>query len=247
MSYRIVFALVVLWVARATFAASGLQPSESRIILEDGATESSISFTNRGKVPLLVQIWVDDGESELKAAAKKASYYVNPPVFRVDPAGAQVVRIFLSNKSLPQDRESVSYLNALYVDPAGTPPVVKDNAVAAAIKFSIRHRIKIFYRPKTLSATRDRAPQPVVARMLGDDSVEITNPSAYHVTLAGQLSLRSGTDTIDVLDGMLSPFEKRVVKLREGSRNSSGWTTLTYRVLNDFGGLNSYEHPLEGK
>lgn len=244
MSYRVIFALMVLWIARTTFAASGLQPSESRLVLENGATESSISFANRGKVPLLVQIWTDDGESDLKAAAKKASYYVNPPIFRVDPAGAQVVRVFLSNKNLPQDRESVSYLNALYVDPAGTPPTVKNNAIAAAIKFSIRHRIKIFYRPKTLSATRDRADQPVSARMLTDDSVEIVNPSAYHVTLAGHLSLTSGTDKIDVLDGMLSPFEKRVVKLSGTPGDASEWTALTYRVLNDFGGVNSYEHPL---
>jgi len=245
-----VFGLALTLTARASFAVGGLQPSVSRVIFPESDKEESISLTNHAKNPVLVQAWVDDGDDRLQAAGKKASYFLAPSVFRVDPDDAQVIRIFPTDKSaMPKDRESVAYLNVMYVDPAAKGPDGAQGAVSGGIKLSIRHRIKIFFRPKSLHAVLDRTALPLNVHLVPAGAagakamLEVENPGPFYVSLAGPLKFSSANDSADLTDGMFAPFEKRQIGLPPDSHDAGGWAKVVYRVVNDYGSVDAYEQP----
>lgn len=237
----------LLCLCGSAFAVGGLQPSKSRVIYHSSAKEASVQFFNHAVTPLLVQAWVDDGDVSLGAAARPGPYDVMPPVCRIEPAAAQNVRIFLSAKDFPRDREHVSYLNVMYTDPVN-PADEAGEAVGGAVRFSIRHRIKIFYRPKGLRRESIGGDAPILIRQRSDGDaidVELVNPGPFYVTLAGQLKLISATDSVDVFDGMIAPFETLKFRVARRSADAAGWAKAKFSVTGDYGDIADFEAAIE--
>jgi len=113
--------------------------------------EVSVKLSNEGEAPGLVQAWVDNGDIDSSPESAKAPFVLTPPVFRVDPKKGQTMRLLYTREPLPDDRESVFWLNLLEV-----PPKPQDAEDSNFLQMAFRTRIKIFYRPVALNSVQKR-------------------------------------------------------------------------------------------
>ncbi len=150
------------------------------------------------ELPYLAQGWIEDANGN----KIESPLTVLPPVQRVEPGeGSQVkIQSLPDIATLPQDRESVYYFNLREI-----PPRSKE---ANVLQIALQTRIKLFYRPKALYATRTDLENPWQEKITltrKGDAYEITNPTAYFVTIV-DASSRVGGDTVKQFEPvMISP------------------------------------------
>lgn len=131
----------LLWCSSSEAA---LNLMRTRVIYE-GVTEASLMVRNDGSEPSLLQAWVDGGNEQQGPADVSTPFLVVPPMMRLGSQRGQVLRILGADLSgLPQDRESLFWLNVL-----GLPP--KAQASQGSVQLAYRTRIKLFYRPSGLA------------------------------------------------------------------------------------------------
>lgn len=109
----------------------------SRIVME-GIGEKTVTFDNTSENPYIVQIESDNNQ--------KPDFVAMPPIFKIKEKGGQTVKIKLSSSSLPQDKESVFYMNFTQI-----PGVRKNQDDSNRLNIVIRSRLKIIYRPKSVN------------------------------------------------------------------------------------------------
>ncbi len=72
--------------AVASFRASAdIVISGTRIVYQQSQKDVIVSLDNRGKKPLLVQSWLDDGRDDTNPQELKLPFIITPPVSRIDP------------------------------------------------------------------------------------------------------------------------------------------------------------------
>lgn len=139
----------------------------TRLIYPAQEAEITVTLDNNGALPVLVQTWVDSGDPNSSPTHSTAPFLLTPPVFRMDPNKGQSVRLMFTGASLPEDKESVYYFNLLEVPTApaetGTP--------VNLLQMAFRSRIKIFYRPETLSGNASDAIDQVQWRIVHQPEV----------------------------------------------------------------------------
>lgn len=141
----------LLWCSSSEAA---LNLMRTRVIYE-GGNEASLMVRNDGSEPSLLQAWVDGGNEQQGPADVSTPFLVVPPMMRLGPQRGQVLRILGADLSgLPQDRESLFWLNVL-----GLPP--KAQASQGSVQLAYRTRIKLFYRPSGLAGS----PAEAVSRL----------------------------------------------------------------------------------
>jgi len=114
----------------------------SRIVME-GISEKTVTFDNTSENPYIVQIESDNNQ--------KPDFVAMPPIFKIKEKGGQTVKIKLSSSSLPQDKESVFYMNFTQI-----PGVRKNQDDSNRLNIVIRSRLKIIYRPKSVNAFSEK-------------------------------------------------------------------------------------------
>ncbi|MGE8475823.1 MAG: molecular chaperone, partial [Paraburkholderia hospita] len=99
-------------VAQASVTIGG-----TRVVYPLDQREVTVKLNNDSRAPSLVQVWMDDGNVDTKPGDSKAPFVITPPIFRMDAGKSQTLRVMYSGDALPQDRESVYWLNVLDVPP----------------------------------------------------------------------------------------------------------------------------------
>jgi chaperone protein EcpD len=144
--------------------AGGIQFDSTRIIYPAAKREITLALTNNASYsPRLLQAWMDNGDPALLPATSTVPFIVTPPVFRLNAAKGQTLRIRFIGGNIPQDRESVFWLNVLEVQPKTKHKTNDDNA----IQFPVRSRLKLFYRPAGLPGSPGDAVNALHWRLLG--------------------------------------------------------------------------------
>jgi P pilus assembly chaperone PapD len=207
----------------------------TRVIYDAQESEVTLRLNNKGSTPGLVQVWIDKGEEQVAPTSIEVPFTVAPPISRIDPGKAQTLRIFYTGEPLPQDVESVFWLNVLEIPPEPGKRIPGQNY----LQMSVLSRIKLFFRPKGLPGDPGSAPAQLSWRLVRSDAgytLEVRNPTTYHVSFAG-LSVASG-DTHASFDqgGMVDPRGAARFPLR-GTISPGGEVRLHYRAINDFGGV----------
>ncbi|MCF3498186.1 hypothetical protein C7E15_00635 [Stenotrophomonas maltophilia] len=156
----------------------------TRVVFAAEEREASLRLQNVGTTANLVQAWIDDGKtvSETPGAAGAVPFAIRPPIFRMEGGRSQLLRIFHTGEAMPGDRESLYYLNILAVP--GKPAGVADGRHLNVV---VRTRMKLFYRPKGLSAAgAAAAPSKLQWSLVKDQKgwvLNSTNPTPYHVSV----------------------------------------------------------------
>lgn len=215
----------------------------TRQIFPGGQREITVRTENVGKHVSLVQAWIDDGDKTAGPEEVSTPFVLRPPVYRLDPGRSQVMRILFTGASLPQDRESIYWLNVLDIPPT---PAEGEVSTGNYLQFSLRSRIKLIYRPKDLpghAATAMHALQWTVVNDNGRWQLRAYNPSPYYVNFAA-LALRvQGTDMPVEDFSMVAPMSSQDFTVK-GLEGKPGAGSVQFEAINDQGGVSAQSVPL---
>lgn len=231
------------WLVVALFSLSGIAQADgfginaTRLIYPEGTKSISVSLRNTSsEVNYLVKSAVSQDQREFIAA----NFSVTPPLFRLEAESTNQVRItYLGDASLPQDRESVFYFQAMAIpgskSPGGEINGVQNNAM---VLFGIGSTIKLFYRPKGLSGTSEQA-QRNLQFLYTAQGLKVTNPSAYFVSLNNVSSNGKSLPLNEPAALMIPPSGSYTWQ----AARSGG--EVRWKTINDYGGVDShvFSHP----
>jgi len=118
----------------------------------------------------------------------------------------------------------VYYLNLLDIPPK--PANARDSNL---LQFAVRTRIKLFHRPAGLPGSAAAAPSQLTWQRV-DRALQVTNPSAYHVTLGSVTVGGGGSLEAD----MVPPGGRITLPLPPGQAAPA---TVTFTWLDDYGAM----------
>uniref|UniRef100_UPI003341F741 fimbria/pilus periplasmic chaperone n=1 Tax=Castellaniella defragrans TaxID=75697 RepID=UPI003341F741 len=213
----------------------------TRVIYNAAKGEKTVKLTNNGQSPSLVQSWLDTGALQAERDTLEVPFVVSPPMARIDPGKSQTLRILYSGEPLPQDRESLFWLNVLDI-----PPKADASRGDNLLQLSFRTRIKFFFRPADLAGTAIDAPAQLTWQLAASGArpvLRVSNPTPYHISFS-TVELVTGGQTLAVKEpGMVAPFETRDLALPQPAAKSAG-AQVRYQFINDYGGVGKGEAAL---
>jgi chaperone protein EcpD len=206
------------------------------VIYPEAEREVTVRLDNVGNTPELVQTWLDEGNPKTLPSESKAPFTIVPPLFRLDPKKGQSLRLIYTRDPLPQDKESVFWLNVLEVPPRDTSTGSNDNPNKLQLAF--RTRIKVFFRPRALTGRADDAPAQVswrfVSKSDGGYALEATNPTPYNVTFSNLAATVGGARFANDKGGMISPGGKQEFDMGN-LKTMPASAAIEYTYINDYG------------
>ncbi|MGH8381290.1 fimbrial biogenesis chaperone [Pseudomonas sp.] len=210
----------------------------TRVIYPAEEAEVTVSLSNNGKHPSLVQVWIDDGRADVPVEQLQVPFSLTPALFRLDPGKGQVLRLFQGEHDFAQDRESLYWLNVLDISPKGQ---------GNALQLSVRSRIKLLYRPQGLAGNAQHAPQALTWRLLKHDNawmLEAHNPSRYHVNLS-ELSVHLGRREYEAISNHIAPLSTQLFAVQGLDQSKESMATVHFASVNDYGAVLPAQQPAE--
>lgn len=208
---------------------AGIVISGTRVIYPADKKEVTVSMKNTGQIPVLVQSWIDTGDPTEAPQNIQVPFVLMPPMARIDGGKGQSLRLRYTGGVLPQDRESVFWLNILSVPPK------KTDTHNQYLNVAYQTRIKLFYRPAGLNVRPEHAGEKLQWKREGD-TLSVFNPTPYWITL---LKVSGSLNNKDILreGDMLSPFEKRLMAKQV---SVAAGEPITYTIVDDTGNAQSF-------
>ena len=211
---------LVAGLAGAGSAGAGVVVGGTRVVYDAGKREAGISVSNPDTTrPFLIQSWIDNPRDD---DTTHVPFIITPPLFRLDAGQENVLRIVRAGGNLPEDRESVFWLNIKSI-----PATDKD--ATNQLLISINTRIKLFYRPRNLAGNAGDAYKTLIFSRLGG-ALTAHNPTPFFVSFA-HLSV-GGQDIKQ--PGMIAPLSTQSWPLPAGTHGNVSW-----RAINEFGGTSA--------
>jgi fimbrial chaperone protein len=205
----------------------------TRMIYPGNAHEKSIQLTNQDSTPSVMQVWVDSGDEGSTPETADAPFLVTPPLFRIEPNEGQLVRVVFTGEGLPQDRESVFYLNTMQI-----PSTDAANADRNQMVVMLRNRIKLFYRPTGIKGNVEHVTDQLRfdVRQEGEHwRVTAENLSAYYISMLGAKVI-SNEHEFPFEPGMIAPFSTLEWVVKSSGLPVPLSLKVRYVFINDYGG-----------
>lgn len=212
--YSLFVGAALLFITTAV-QAGGVVLGATRVIYPQGNKQVSLAVTNTDEDAIfLIQSWVADSEGN-----KSNDFVITPPLFKLMPNKENTLRIiYVGANALPNDRESVYYLNAKAI------PAVPDAAQNSnTLQIATQSVIKLFIRPQGLPAAPDEAPAALRCN-IERGMLKVSNPSPYFVTM---VNLQIGQTKIANM--MVPPQETKSIDVGNLVGN------VTFQSINDYG------------
>jgi P pilus assembly chaperone PapD len=232
-------AVVVLAALIASKTASaGVVMNATRYVYDATATEITVKVSNTGRLPVLTQAWIDDGDARSTPERVDVPFNLTPPIARLESGKSQTLRISFTGGTLPVDRESQFWINVLEV-----PPKSAEDEDSSKMQLAFRYRLKLFYRPEKLAGSANGAPEKLAWTRTADGSLAVDNPTAYHVTL-NEVHLKLAGSELVVDPFAIAPFTsttpKLTVPLPQGDE-----VNVRYQSINDYGGFVTHDKTVD--
>lgn len=224
---KVTVAAGIMLCCTAFHASAVVNAEKTRVVFNSGSIAESLSLVNSEKEPVVVQVWTDNGDPTVSPDKVHTPVVINPPVFKMKPGEMRNIRLLMvSAGSLPQDRESLYWLN-IYQIPPNTETQHKDEK---RVVLPLKIRMKVFFRPEKVGELKESDIQKLqfsIDREPGSKTLLIQNPTPWHLTLS---SLRSGETELSGV--MVAPFTSERVEIPAGKNLSD---KVEYDVINDNG------------
>lgn len=209
-------------------ASASVVISGTRVIYPADAKEVTVKLTNVGSSPVLIQSWIDNGDTNAKPESISVPFILTPPINRVEPSKGQTLRLSYTGASLPTNKESVFWLNVLEI-PAKTAAKQGDENY---LQMAFRSRIKLFYRPAGLTGNANDAAKALTWSS-NAGGVLATNPTPYYVSL-----VTVKVNGKEVEGDMVAPGENKKFALPAASAGNK----VSFEFVNDYGAVNNAEN-----
>lgn len=206
----------------SSVAQAGIVIGGTRVIYNGDKKETSVAIRNPDKSSVwLVQSWVENNGKE-----GKAPFIATPPLFRINAGEENMLRIVRTGGNLPEDRESVFWLNIKSI-----PGIDENTPQTNTLQVVVKSRIKLFYRPAGLDGQPETAYHQLTVTHSGNQ-VTLNNPTPYYVTL---FTLKVDGQEIKDAD-MVPPKGSASFTL-----TSPTVSTVTWQAISDYGGVSQTE------
>ncbi|NAW60125.1 MULTISPECIES: fimbria/pilus periplasmic chaperone [unclassified Vibrio] len=207
-------------------ASAAIVINNTRVVYPQNEREVTVRIDNQGKGPVLLQTWIDDGDAQALPEKMQVPFVLTPPVNRIDAGKSQSVRIRYTGRSLPSDRESLFWLNALEI-----PARQKSADPQNLLQMAFRTRIKLFFRPAELQGEPEAAAQTLQWES-GAGQVTAVNDTPWHVSLLSvHVQAEGKTQTIE--GDTVAPFSRQDFAVTSHGRiQVMGW-----QYINDYGAI----------
>ena len=228
-----------------TSANSSVIIMGTRVIYPEKQKSINVQLKNNEDNPSLIQSWIDIGDAESAPDAVKVPFIINPPVFRMEPKSGQTLRIMYTRENLPNNKESLFYLNVLDI-PA--KPDIYNNELTKGnnyLQFAIRSRIKFFFRPDNLMPSPSEAYERVtwsLEQQPSDTSIKVNNPTPYFITYNNISTTSNGKVVSIESPGMVAPYSYSRFTFKQSTPNAK---KIYWTVINDYGGYQKGESILK--
>ncbi|MGX9308729.1 molecular chaperone [Pantoea ananatis] len=212
----------LLLMLSATLCQASVVLNGTRIIIDGSKNEKTIQFTNAGDQPALIQIQAVNPD-----ANSTPPFVALPQIFRIAPNAGQTVKVKVTEKNVPQDRESLFYL-----DYTELPSVKKGDKDKNKLYLIIKNRVKVIVRPGDLDFSVDRVRQALSWRIQGH-AILLKNASPFYANIRSFVLVK-GNNALSWDDAVtLAPFSEQRITLK-GHSSLSGYA-LNAILINDFG------------
>lgn len=229
--------ILLAWIPQQ--AAANVIINGTRVIYPQSNREVNIQLSNDGNKPSLIQAWVDNGDMDENKSFNQITvpFVLMPPIIRIEPNTGQTLRLTWTGSPLPQDKESLFWLNVLDIPPKN--PAVTD---ANILQMAIRSRIKIFFRPPALSASgATQAWQDLQWQRSTSTpkiALRITNPSPYFINISSIKIDSHGKEIKSLASQMLAPRSSGEFRFNSIPEKITD-AMLRYEVINDYGSVST--------
>ncbi|WP_283603429.1 fimbrial biogenesis chaperone [Serratia proteamaculans] len=198
----------------SSLAQAGVVVGATRLVYDGDKKESSLSVNNPDGLPYLIQSWVEPQEG----SSEKAPLILTPPLFRLDAGRQNVLRVVRVGGALPEDRETLYWLNVKSIPSAER----RDNTLQIAIKT----RLKLIFRPTGLKGLPEDATGKLTWHRKRAQ-LEVKNPTPFYMNF--QSVTVNGREVKDAT--YVAPQSTASFTLPASAGNA-----ITWRIINDFGG-----------
>lgn len=213
---------ILILAAVSTSTQAGVSLDRTRLIITGKDSSASANLSNTSPdIPFLAQSWVEDS----KGTKISSPLLVLPPLQRINGGQKGVARVTKTDgiNQLPQDRESLFYLNVREIPPKPDKPNV--------LQLAMQSRIKLFYRPTAIiPKTKSEVWQDQVVFQKTANKMMAHNPTPYYVTIIS-LTRSGGSKITDFPGIMIAPKSDK-----EFSITDPGVSDFAMMYVNDYGG-----------
>ncbi|MBL4560994.1 MAG: fimbria/pilus periplasmic chaperone [Labilibaculum sp.] len=211
------------------YSYAGIVINGTRIIYSADAREVSIKLTNKGDRPVLIQSWIDNGDSEANPSEISVPFILTPPINRVNGGEGQVLRLSYTGSELPNMVESVFWLNVLEI-----PVKSKDKLIGNHLQMAFRTRIKLFFRPLFLEGEANDSARELIFNSTSH-GVNVTNPTPYYISIS-KINVTVKGVRYSVKGEMISPLSSDEFSFPNVGRIPVG-STIMFNSINDYGAI----------
>ena len=149
------------------------------------------------------------------------NFLVLPEVLLLEPGKHQELRVVRVGGKYPQDRESVFFVNGVFVPE-------KQDQTSALLSLAISLNVKMFYRPPEIideSAVKEVAKQLIFEA--STKQLKVRNPTPYYATFSN-LTFASYSLSNEQLKEMVPPYGEAVYSIKgiEKGLNNLSWSLI---------------------
>lgn len=212
---------------------AGIMANMTRIIYHQGDKERSVLLANTNKYPVIVQSWVDHGEADPQA---ETPFVVLASIFHLPAQKIQAIRMVYNGDHLPDDRESVFWLNLYEIPPNLHQQALNQNN--AKVSLAMNTQLKLFYRPKKLADFPAKLADKITFTLQQKDQEWVLickNSSPFHISFS-QIVFDSQHQRYPIkqqMDMMTPPFSEHIYRFEQPFSQHNGQIIFSY--LNDAG------------
>lgn len=195
-------------------SVAGVIIGGTRVIYNQDSKSVEISVENPDESPYLIQSWIDDSDEK-----KQPYFIITPPLFRLNEQKSNSLRIFLTKNKLPDDKETLFWLNIK------TIPASKK--LENSLQIAFKTKIKLIYRPNVLKNVDFIREQNKLLWEKSGNMIIVKNPTPYYFNF--QEIIFNSNKVKDV--SYVAPFSKKEFFIK----NSENHGNLMFNIINDFG------------
>lgn len=194
----------------------GVSLGVTRIIYPIDAKQVSLPVLNHSQNDrYLINSWIEGTNEE-----KTKDFLITPPLFVAEAKAENTLRIVSVANGLPQDRESIYWVNVKAIPSVDKSKLENKNL----LQLAVLSRIKLFVRPSKLPYKSEKALEMISFEKV-NGGIEVDNKSPYFVSFVNVY-----VDAVKQENIMAAPFAKTKITKVTGKK-------LGYQTVNDFGGL----------
>ena len=209
-------------VSVSTSSVAAVSVGGTRLVFNGNEKEASITVSNSNKgIPVLIQSWVDRGEHD----KSKAPFTITPPLFRLEPGQDNTLRAIYSGERLPDDRESLFWLNIKSI-----PSIKKADMRENTLQLAIKKRLKFIYRPASIKSIPEESASLLSWKRVGNQ-IQVTNPTPFYMNF-GMIKV-GGQMFKPVLPEQtyVAPKSELLITIPSGAASNS----VDWKIINDYG------------